>query len=245
MPTQTLERRPRNIPRRCSRGVDPTGTADITGTPLRRRAHEPIRVPAPAPVDHDARPRGDDEDPDIGLTRAERKARRYRASRHGRRRHLAVDILVLLLVAVALWFTWPARFGGAATFVVVHGHSMDPTFRSGDVVLVRRAGSYHVGEIAAYHIPKGQAGAGQGVIHRIRKVEDGHYTFRGDNRSTEDQWHPTAKDILGREVLRIPMPGETFWAILPWFWCAAIGVVVTWMFWPTDHRRRGQRATPS
>ena len=210
---------------------------------MRLRSYAP--EPAPAPADPAAGPRREHEDPHAGLTRAERQACRRRTSRHGRGRRLAVDVLVFGLVAVVLWFTWPARLGGAATFVVVHGHSMDPTFRSGDVVLVRRAGSYHVGEIAAYHIPKGQAGAGHGVIHRITKAEGGHYTFRGDNRTTEDQWHPTAKDILGRVVLRIPMPGETFWAILPWLWCAAVGIVVTWMFWPTHHHRRGRRAASS
>ena len=219
MPTQTLERRPRNIPRRVER-TSPTPAPSISGEPVGLRG----------------------ADPHEGRTRAERQALQRRTATQGRTRRIAVDVLVFAAVAVALWFTWPARLGGAATFVVVHGHSMDPTFRSGDVVLVHRAASYHVGEIAAYRIPDGQAGAGHGVIHRIRKVEDGRYTFRGDNRTTEDQWHPTAKDILGRVVLRFPMPGETFWAILPWFWCASVGVVVTWMFWPTEHRRRGRRA---
>ncbi len=235
MPTQTLERRPRNIPRRPARAADPTATT-ITDEPVLPREFEP----SPG-----SRLAERTEDPDAGLTRAERRARRRPRSRYRRPRHLAVDVLVFGLVAVALWFTWPARLGGAATFVVVHGHSMDPTFRSGDVVLVRRAARYHVGEIAAYHVPQGQAGAGQGVIHRIRKVENGHYTFRGDNRTTEDQWHPTTKDIMGRVILRVPMPGETFWAILPWFWCAAVGVIVTWMFWPTHHHRHGGRATSS
>ena len=140
-----------------------------------------------------------------------------------------------------LWFTWPARFGGDATFVVVHGHSMDGTFRSGDLVLTREEARYHVGEIAAYRVPKGQPGAGQGVIHRIVATEGDHYVFKGDNRATADQWRPKASDIMGRLILRIPMPGEMFWALVPWAWCVAIGVIVTWMFWPQGATGRARR----
>ncbi len=153
-----------------------------------------------------------------------------RRTRRGRT--LAGDIVFIAIIAVLLWFTWPARLGGASTFVIVHGHSMDGTFRSGDLVLVRRATNYQVGDIAAYHVPKGQPGAGGGVIHRIIRKEGNRYVFQGDNRATADDWRPRASDIMGRLVVRMPMPGEQFWALLPWVWCAAVGGAVMWMFWP-------------
>ena len=150
--------------------------------------------------------------------------------------------MIFGLIAVLLFFTWPVRFGGATTFVVVHGHSMDPTFRSGDLVVVRKADTYKIGDIAAYRVPKGTAGAGGGVIHRIVRREGDRYVFKGDNRTTEDQWRPRASDIMGRLALRMPMPGETFWALLPWTWCVGVGIVVTWMFWPQRTGRRERRA---
>lgn len=234
MTTTTLERRPQRIPRRPERGVD-----------LRAGAREPVRLRSsiPASVSGDSAVAPEEpnpNDPAAGLTRAERQAARRRAVGHGRTRRVISDIVIFGLIALVLWFTWPVRFGGATTFVVVHGHSMDPTFRSGDLVVVRTTNQYRVGDIAAYHVPEGQAGAGSGVIHRIVRREGDRFVFKGDNRATEDQWRPRASDIQGKFVVRLPLPGETFWALLPWVWCVLVGVVVVWMFWPPRETRRGR-----
>ena len=238
MPTKTLERRPQHIPRRGGPSVtgDPVYLGELP-TPLaapvtlRRSNHPPIPA-LPAPDDLD--------DPAAGLTSAERQAARRQAVGHSRTRRVVGDIVVFGLIALVLWFTWPVRFGGATTFVVVHGHSMDPTFRSGDLVVVRKTNHYRVGDIAAYHVPEGQAGAGSGVIHRIVRREGDRFVFKGDNRATEDQWRPRASDIQGKFAVRLPLPGEKFWALLPWVWCVLVGVVVVWMFWPPRETRRGR-----
>ncbi len=254
MATKTLERRPQRIPRRDEwdhreRPIEPVARPTPPEPVLGHRSREHALSPPDSPLVDFSSP-GTDADPLAGLTRAQRQAQRTTrftpasrpttVARH-RGRRLLGDIVVFGLIALILWFIWPARFGGDATFVVVHGHSMDPTFRSGDLVLVRSASEYQVGDIAAYHIPKGQAGAGSGVIHRIVRREGDRYVFKGDNRATADQWRPHASDIMGRLAIRVPLPGETFWAMLPWVWCLAVGGVVMWMLWPQTSPRRPRR----
>src|SRR5579884_3084025 len=109
------------------------------------------------------------------------------------------------LVAACLWFGLPQSLGGRAAWVLVSGTSMLPRFHTGDLVLVEHQSSYHVGEVVAYRIPKGQVGAGHVVIHRIVGGNGrSGWTMKGDNRTASDLWYPTNHDVLGARFLRIP-----------------------------------------
>jgi signal peptidase len=118
---------------------------------------------------------------------------------------IALVAAQLALVAVLGWFCLPQRLGGRADWVMVSGTSMLPRFHSGDLVLVERHSTYHVGEVDAYRVPKGQVGAGYVVIHRIvgGNGQTG-WKMRGDNRTAPDLWRPTDHDVLGAKLLRIP-----------------------------------------
>ena len=120
---------------------------------------------------------------------------------------LAVAKLATLaaLAATGLWFGLPQNLGGRADWVLVSGTSMLPRYHTGDLVLVERQSSYHVGEVVAYRIPKGHIGAGHVVIHRIigGNGKKG-WTMKGDNRTAPDLWYPTNRDVLGAKLLRIP-----------------------------------------
>ena len=120
---------------------------------------------------------------------------------------LATAKLVALccLLSVGLWFGLPQALGGRADWVLVSGTSMLPRLHTGDLVLVERRSSYHVGEVVAYRIRKGEIGAGHVVIHRIigGNGRTG-WTMKGDNRTAPDLWHPTNGEVLGAKALRIP-----------------------------------------
>jgi signal peptidase len=109
------------------------------------------------------------------------------------------------LAATCLWFGLPQSLGGRADWVLVSGTSMLPHLHTGDLVLVEHQSSYHVGEVIAYRVPKGQVGAGHVVIHRIvgGNPRTG-WKMQGDNRTAPDLWHPTNRDVVGAKLLRIP-----------------------------------------
>jgi signal peptidase len=111
----------------------------------------------------------------------------------------------LAFVALLLWFCLPQTLGGRADWVLVSGTSMLPRLHTGDLVLVEHQSSYHVGEVVAYRVPKGQVGAGYVVIHRIigGNGKTG-WTMKGDNRTAPDLWHPTDRNVVGAKLLRVP-----------------------------------------
>src|SRR6476646_4106501 len=79
-------------------------------------------------------------------------------------RTVALIATQLAFVAALLWFCLPQALGGRAGWVLVSGTSMLPHLHTGDLVLVEHRSSYHVGEVVAYRIPKGQVGSGHVVI---------------------------------------------------------------------------------
>src|SRR6266849_4414652 len=82
---------------------------------------------------------------------------------------------------------------------------MLPRYHTGDLVLVERQSSYHVGELIAYRVPKGDPMAGAQVIHRIIGGDAKHgFVVQGDNRTAPDVWRPKQGDIVGAKALRIP-----------------------------------------
>ena len=84
-------------------------------------------------------------------------------------------------------------------YVIVAGHSMEPTLHTGDLVVARRQGTYRRGDVIAYRITKNQAGAGTLVVHRIVGGSSRvGYMTRGDNRRYRDPWRPKPADIAGK-----------------------------------------------
>lgn len=131
--------------------------------------------------------------------------RRSLSSRLPLAKRLALIGAQLALIATVLWFGLPQSLGGRAGWVVISGTSMLPHMHTGDLALVEKQSGYHVGEVIAYRVPKGQVGAGFEVIHRIvgGNPRTG-WIVQGDNRTLPDLWRPRNSDIVGARLLWIP-----------------------------------------
>ena len=65
-----------------------------------------------------------------------------------------------------------------------------------------------MGEIVAYIVPKGSAGAGAQVIHRIVGGDERKgFIVQGDNRTAPDVWHPRRAEIVGTAWAHVPKAG--------------------------------------
>lgn len=117
---------------------------------------------------------------------------------HRLRTALVVAVAVLAACVGILLVT------GQAAIVITHGVSMNPVYHQGDLVIVSRAPSYSVGEIAAYNLP----GKDEVALHRITggNAENG-FIFKGDNNQSVDPLSPRAGELVGRAVLHIPQGG--------------------------------------
>jgi signal peptidase len=111
----------------------------------------------------------------------------------------------VVAIMVLGWLFWlPASLGGYMTYAVVSGQSMQPTYYTGDFVVARAQPSYEVGDVVAFRTED------EDVIHRIvgGDSESGYIT-QGDNNAELDRWVPTAEEIRGKSVLRLPGVGPS------------------------------------
>ncbi len=88
---------------------------------------------------------------------------------------------------------------GFGTSVVLSG-SMEPTLSVNDLVVIRAADRYDVGDVVVY-----QTGHSL-VIHRIVRLEDGAVVTRGDANNAEDDAVELSA-VKGRMVLAVPFVG--------------------------------------
>lgn len=117
-------------------------------------------------------------------------------------RSLQSALIVVLMAAIWVLFA-PAQFGGGASYVIIAGASMEPTMHQGDLVIVRPASTYEIGEVVTYRHPR----VGP-VIHRIIDREGPRYTLQGDNNDWIDSYEPVNTEILGKSWLHVPGAAE-------------------------------------
>ena len=141
-----------------------------------------------------------------------------------------VTSLVWILGALTVgWFLWPSSLGGCTTLTIVSGHSMEPTYYTGDLV-VSRCGPVEIGDVVVYNPPNV---GGARVIHRIIDGDASGWIVQGDNNDFLDPWKPTEENILGSAVLHLPQVGK-FAAILlsPLTWISLMIVALAVVVWP-------------
>lgn len=111
----------------------------------------------------------------------------------------------ILVLAFTGWVLFaPPQLGGQATMVIVDGSSMEPGYHQGDLIIVRSADYYQIGDIVAYkHLQMGRY-----VIHRIIGEELNRFILQGDNNTWTDGFKPSQAEIIGRHWIRIPKIGK-------------------------------------
>lgn len=122
-------------------------------------------------------------------------------TRSHRRRRIAALVVVLAVLGAGWFFLAPPSIGGQTSYVVTDGISMHPRIRTGDLALVRPAGTYRVGDIAAYRSPSLHVT----VLHRIVAItRDGGYRFKGDNNTWIDPGDISRDRIIGKMWVMAP-----------------------------------------
>jgi signal peptidase I len=115
--------------------------------------------------------------------------------------------VILLLLALLAWIYFaPIRLGGHNEYILINGTSMEPDIKANDLIIVREADVYQVGDAVAYRNPA----LNVVVFHRIvGKVLDG-FILKGDNNDWEDSYIPTYTDIIGKQWGHFTKIGKIF-----------------------------------
>ena len=142
-------------------------------------------------------------------------------------------VFSILFTVIALFIVWPQQWGGPVTWAIVAGTSMEPKYHTGDVaVAIKSYSGYNVGDIVVYQVHDGPA-TGR-VVHRlVRKLDDGNFLTKGDNKEFTDRWEVQPSWIQGKVDFMIPQ-GARYLLILrsPIFLAVIAGLMVAAMFWP-------------
>ena len=163
--------------------------------------------------------------PDTDTTAAPGAPRAHRVLR-GVRRAVSVGAVALLL-----WLLWPTSLGGCTTLTVVSGHSMEPTYYTGDLV-VARCGTPQVGGVVVYE-PTDLAGAR--IIHRIIGGDAQAWELQGDNNDFVDPFAPDDAAVLGVARLHVPKIAlVTDLITSPYVWGGLLAVALALLVWPRD-----------
>jgi signal peptidase len=159
-------------------------------------------------------------------------AHRTIRARRRRQRRALLSALSWLAVGLLVALGASSILGGPVRLVVVRGHSMDPTFATGDLIVVEDLTAPHVGDIISYPVPA-RVGHDAHIIHRVVGGDASGFVTRGDNRTTNDPWTPSAAHVDGHVVLHVAGVGRllTGW-LLPVLAAAMAGMALTWALWP-------------
>jgi len=110
-------------------------------------------------------------------------------------------LIIILLVVFWLIFLRPTFLLGDTSYIIVVGHSMEPTFYHGDLVIAKKSDNYTNGDIIVYKHRDTY------VVHRIVEVTDKGYRTQGDNNPNPDPWLLRKEDVLGKAIIHVPYFG--------------------------------------
>jgi len=145
------------------------------------------------------------------------------------------------LLAAAVFLLCPLASGNPSRVIIVSGHSMEPTFHTGDMIIALPSDHYERGQVVPYRVPEGDPGAGGLVIHRIVGGDATNgFVMQGDNNPSPDIWTPKPADMVGRKVVLIPRVGLLMaWLRQPAVLAALIAGLVTMFILLGDRKPAG------
>ena len=121
--------------------------------------------------------------------------------------------LSIAFLGAAWWFLAPPPLGGSTSFVTVDGTSMLPNLHRSELVALRPASAYRVGDVVGYRSPL----LHRVVLHRIVAIHGAHYVLKGDNNTFLDPDRPTRSHVVGKLWFHVPSAGRAVQLLhIPW-----------------------------
>jgi len=143
---------------------------------------------------------------------------------------IVASVVLYTLAGVAAFLLWPTSLGGCTTLTIVSGHSMEPTYYTGDLVVARCAKA-SVGDVVVYQ-PKDLGGAR--IIHRITGGDaTTGWVMQGDNNASADPFNPAGSEVLGVAKIYLPKVGLVARGLTsPFVWGSFILIAIGLFIWP-------------
>ena len=116
-----------------------------------------------------------------------------------------VFTFILSIVLLLIVSTFP--ISGNIKVMIVQSGSMEPTIKTGSIVVVKPMNDYKIGEIITFNIK----GAEYPITHRIEDIGviEGkkYYITRGDANEERDQTETRESDVFGKSLFSVSYLG--------------------------------------
>ena len=122
------------------------------------------------------------------------------ASKHGYSLLILPCLLLFVIVYTLVGGNQMPMVGGFGTAVVQSG-SMEPTYSVGDLLFIKEASDYEVGDVVVYQSDN------MLVVHRIVEIDGNRITTQGDANNVADEPF-SASNIMGRVIGSVPGVGN-------------------------------------
>ena len=86
------------------------------------------------------------------------------------------------------------------TILKVSSNSMMPTFKKGDIIIVKKEKDYEKGDIITYKLENNYL-----ITHRIIEKYEDVFITKGDNNNTKDEKEVKQEDIIGKVIFIIKL----------------------------------------
>ena len=110
---------------------------------------------------------------------------------------------VCLGVAFSTYLLTTGAFNSSYRAYVVQSGSMEPTLKTGSVVITQTLPRYYIGDIVTFSPDGGE----QLVTHRIVRMEGQNFITKGDANEDTDHWEVSPEEVVGKASFSIPFLG--------------------------------------
>lgn len=97
------------------------------------------------------------------------------------------------------------KIPGNIKFLVVESGSMEPSIKTGSILLIKPQSDYKVGDIITVY---DSANHDVSITHRITEIKDNAFITKGDANNSADTESRQKENIAGKAVLSVPFIGH-------------------------------------
>lgn len=118
------------------------------------------------------------------------------------KRRRIFDKLIVTFIGLILG----SRLIGGMRYLAVATNSMAPTIPQGSLIVIKKVPTTQlgIGDVITY-----ERGSNNQVTHRITKVRaDGTFQTQGDGNSSPDELSVSSQQIIGKNLISIPLLGK-------------------------------------
>jgi len=118
-------------------------------------------------------------------------------------------LLILFLVGILIAISILPIKNNFQILSVMSG-SMEPTIKTGSLIIIKPANNYNVGDIITFITPMGKNSKDY-TTHRIFSIDNMQqsefYRTKGDANNTPDGWVVKKDDVIGKHLAAVPYAG--------------------------------------